>query len=106
MTQEQPTLKIIIIKQEEYLVEGIILNGREDYENTRNYWFAFRARWDGCIDYYEANNVPFSKEYGLHNQIRDVYYCDQNIHICSIRNHIEGMELIRETMQNLKFIQS
>jgi hypothetical protein len=61
----------------------------------RDEWFCWKyasVKWDGCIHFSQAGNVPFEKYYGTAKSAkRHEAACDDDIHICDIDEMIEAL---------------
>lgn len=60
-------------------------------------WKYASVKWDGCIHFHQAGNVPYQKSYGIANSInRDEAACDDYIHICDIEKMIESLTSLKK----------
>lgn len=59
-------------------------------------WYRISVRWDGCIDYSKAGNVPFSiNGQKLEDEDR-LQSCDDYCHICDVDGMIELLQQVKE----------
>ncbi len=70
-----------------------------DIDKEGYFWAAATVKWDGCIHFNKAGNVPFSEEYGspTSNKPRDSAACDDYIHICNLDDFIRKLLALRKT---------
>ena len=69
---------------------------KQEEEDELSHWAHACVKWDGCIHFDKASNVPFSKEYGFHNGNRNKEACDDYIHICDIDDFIKMLEALKQ----------
>lgn len=77
------------------ILEDHVIELRGDVSG-RDYWLHARVKFDGCVHLHMAGNMPFSKEYGFHDQERREHACDAYIHICDLDDFIERLIKLRE----------
>lgn len=78
----------------------VIYLSKED--SIDEYWSYASVKWDGCINYSQAGNIPYSKECGLPDDTkRDKNgACDDYIHICDIDEIIEKLTKLRDILND------
>ena len=59
-------------------------------------WYEAMVKWDGCIHFYQAGNVPFDATFGQSEGPRDESACDDYIHICDLDDFIARLAALRD----------
>jgi hypothetical protein len=67
-------------------------------DNDLSYWWAeCSVKWDGCIHFSTAGNIPFSEGLDSNSKKREeTSACDDYIHICDIDNMIDKLVKLKE----------
>ena len=55
-------------------------------------WYRAYVKWDGCIEFYRAFNVPFTLQEADHVLVED----EDQIHICDIDETIELLQGLKK----------
>ena len=66
-----------------------------DIDDELGCWYEASVRWDGCIHFSQAGNVPFDDEHGRADGKRDAQACDDYIHICDIDTLIARLQALK-----------
>jgi hypothetical protein len=68
-----------------------------DFYQDGKCWTRASIKWDGCIHFHIAGNVPFSKDDGsVGSSFRDKAACDDYIHICNLKSFIEKLQKLEK----------
>jgi hypothetical protein len=59
-------------------------------------WYEAVVKWDGCIHFHHAGNVPFRDDFGHSTTARDKHACDDYIHLCDLDDMIARLQALRE----------
>jgi len=70
--------------------------GSDTWEED-GYWYYADIRWDGCIHFNHAGNIPFGNKYKDRNNGEA---CDSYYHICDIDELIERLITLRNEARN------
>jgi hypothetical protein len=58
-------------------------------------WKYASVKWDGCIHFSQAGNVPYGEEFGTPNTERNEASCDDGMHICDIDELIDVLQSLK-----------
>lgn len=84
--------------KEDHWIDLIWQDGSEEEDR----WMEAAVKWDGCIHFNKAGNIPFSKEYGESEDKKRESHgaCDDYIHICDIDQFINILIELKKKAQD------
>lgn len=71
---------------------------QEESDDGDDHWTQASVKFDGCIHFSQAGNVPFGKDYGYHgdSKERDKSACDGYFHICDLDDMIKKLQELKK----------
>lgn len=58
-------------------------------------WHEAIVKWDGCVHFHQAGNIPFDEHYGRSDKERPHPAVDDYIHICDVDDMIARLQALK-----------